>query len=295
LSARAATQPPAWGPEQRRAAVAVTFDNLGEAADLERGRWPQHEPLGHHPSVTDALPRVLELLSELQLRATFFVEGLNAQLYPRALRGIAAAGHEVGYHGWRHEPWAGLSPDEERELLWRGVGALDQIGLRPIGFRPPGGVLAPSSARALGETGFAYCSPAGEGVGVRDGLAVLPFRWTVLDAFHYLPQFAPRRRAALGAPDVLPPAALRATLADALQDVVTRGSFLALLFHPFLADAADRLAAMHGAMADVRALVDERAVWCAPMREIAAWVSEQRDACSWDLRLEQDEHGGGAD
>ena len=273
---RAATQPPAWGPEQRRAAVAVTFDNLGEAADLERGRWPEHEPLGRHASVTEGLPRVLVLLSEHRLRGTFFVEGLNAQLYPEALRTIAAAGHEVAYHGWRHESWAGLSPARERELLERGVGALDQIGLRPIGFRPPGGVLASSSTRALGALGFAYCSPAGEGIGVRDGLAVLPFRWPVIDAFHYLPEFAPRRRSALGAPDVLSPTRLRATLAEALNDTVRRGGFLSLLFHPFLADTADRVAAMHDAMTGVRALVDERAVWCAPMREIAAWVREQR-------------------
>jgi peptidoglycan/xylan/chitin deacetylase (PgdA/CDA1 family) len=266
----------------------VTFDNLGEAADLERGRWPREEPLGRHPSVTEGLPRVLSALAEVQLRGTFFVEGLNAELYPDALRTIAAAGHEVAYHGWRHEPWSSLRPVDESELLERGVGALDQLGLRPIGFRPPGGVLAPTSARALGELGFAYCSPAGEGVGVCDGLAVLPFRWTVLDAFHYLPAFAPRRRAALGAPDVLSPAALRATLTRALEDAVGEGSFLALLFHPFLADTAERLAAMQDVMADVRELVDSGAVWCAPMRELAAWVCEQPEADSWEVRLEQD-------
>jgi peptidoglycan/xylan/chitin deacetylase (PgdA/CDA1 family) len=264
--------------------VAVTFDNLGEAADLERGRWPPDEPVGHHDSVTDGLPRVLSLLAGFQLHATFFVEGLNAQLYPEALQSIAAAGHEVGYHGWRHEPWAELDPVAERELLARGVGALDEIGLRPVGFRPPGGELAPSSTRALREAGFAYCSPAsdgagdGDGVEVRDGLAVLPFRWTLIDAFHYLPTFGPRRQSALGAPDVLAPTALRATLAGALQDTVRRGGFLALLFHPFLTDDGDRLAAMRAVMADLRALIDEGAVWCAPAREIAAWVCEQRGA-----------------
>jgi len=288
LSAGRHTQPPAWGPEHRRAAVAVTFDNLGEAADLQRGLWPQDEPLGRHFSVTRALPRVLGLLAELRLRATFFIEGLNAQLYPDALRTIDAAGHEVAYHGWRHERWADLTPARERELLERGVGVLAAVGLRPVGFRPPGGALASSSPRLLAELGFAYCSPAGEGVGVRDGLAVLPFRWAMIDAFHYLPQFAPRRRAALGEPDVLLPASLRATLAHALRAAARRGDFLALVFHPFLADADDRLAAIGAVMGDLRALVDEHAVWCAPLRDVAEWVREQQDACSWPLRHEQD-------
>ena len=77
-------------------AVSLTFDNLGEVADLERGRWPADAPLGRHASVTRTLPRVLELLASADVRATFFVEGLNAELYPDALRSIADAGHEVG-------------------------------------------------------------------------------------------------------------------------------------------------------------------------------------------------------
>ena len=35
--------------------VSVTFDNLGEASDLERGWWPEDEPIGAHYSVTEAV------------------------------------------------------------------------------------------------------------------------------------------------------------------------------------------------------------------------------------------------
>ena len=34
--------PSVWGPDSRLAGVSVTFDNLGEAADLERGLWPEN-------------------------------------------------------------------------------------------------------------------------------------------------------------------------------------------------------------------------------------------------------------
>ena len=107
-----------------RATVSVTFDNLGEVTALARGEWPEGEPLGEHFSVTRLLPRIMDLLEETGLQATFFVEGLNAELYPEALRALADAGHEVAYHGWCHETWSELEADDERELLERGVRAL---------------------------------------------------------------------------------------------------------------------------------------------------------------------------
>jgi len=61
-------------------AVLLTFDNLGEAADLERDLTPP-APVGEHPSVTVALPALLDRLRDLELPATFFVEGINATVY----------------------------------------------------------------------------------------------------------------------------------------------------------------------------------------------------------------------
>ena len=278
---------------RRRAAVCLTFDNLGEATALERGEWPEDAPLGRHHSVTRALPRLLDLLAGTGLRATFFVEGLNTELYPDALRAVAAAGHEVAYHGWCHEPWAELEPARERELLERGVRRLGDLGLRPVGFRPPGGDLTRSSPALLRELGFAYCSPAAEGgvaggadggvaggdeaaggtlgaAGSRAGLAVLPFRWPLLDAFHYLPRFAGLREQAVGVPDPLPPARLRTAVFAALDDAVRDGAFLALVFHPFLAEPEERFAVIRDTLERVRALEDDGAVWCAPCREVAA-------------------------
>jgi peptidoglycan/xylan/chitin deacetylase (PgdA/CDA1 family) len=213
--------------------------------------------------VTRALPRLLGALDDAGLRATFFVEGLNTELYPDTLRELDAAGHEVACHGWQHERWSTLEPAVERERLQRSADGMRALGLRPAGFRPPGGVLTAATPGLLRELGFAYCSP--EQGAATGGFPALPFRWELLDAFHYLPHFAGRR----GREAPLPPAALRSAVLGALEEVARDGGFLALLFHPFLCDTEERLAVVRDALARVRELVDAGALACAPCRELA--------------------------
>jgi peptidoglycan/xylan/chitin deacetylase (PgdA/CDA1 family) len=211
-------------PVRHLPALSLTFDNLGEATALERGEWPAGEPLGRHSSVTRALPRVLDLLSETGHRATFFVEGLNTELYPRALAEIAERGHEVAYHGWRHEHWADV--DAERELLQRGIEAFG----RPLGFRPPGGDVTPQTAELLNELGYAYVSAAAP----VPGIASFPFRWELVDAYHYLPRFG----------RLEPPARLREAIERAQPGEI-------LVFHPFLADPGERLELIRDVLGDL--------------------------------------------
>src|SRR5829696_6854664 len=47
--------------------------------------------------------RVLALLEHKGIPATFFVTGHTAETYPSLARDIAAAGHEIGHHGYLHE------------------------------------------------------------------------------------------------------------------------------------------------------------------------------------------------
>jgi peptidoglycan/xylan/chitin deacetylase (PgdA/CDA1 family) len=213
--------------------VSVTFDNLGEAAQLELGMWPEGVPEGQHFTVVEVLPRLLELLATRKLKATFFVEGLNAEMYPRALHTIVAAGHEVAVHGWRHEEWAALDTESEAALLERATDAMRGIGIEPRGFRPPGGGLTERTLALLAEHGYDYVSPAGEREGLLEGLAVLQFRWPLVDAYAYLPTFAGLRERYGGAPDPLTPEEMRGEMIAALQNHSEQEGHLALLFHPF--------------------------------------------------------------
>jgi peptidoglycan/xylan/chitin deacetylase (PgdA/CDA1 family) len=213
--------------------VSVSFDNLGEAAQLELGMWPPEVPEGQHFTVVDVLPRLLDLLAAHELKATFFMEGLNAEMYPQALHSIVAGGHEVAVHAWRHEEWAALAAESEVALLERATAAMRSIGIEPRGFRPPGGGLTPRTLKLLGEQGYSYVSPAGERAGLLDGLAVLPFRWPLVDAYSYLPQFAGLRERYGDGPDPHTPEQMCAAMIAALQSHSQQEGHLTLLFHPF--------------------------------------------------------------
>ena len=68
-------------------------------------------------------------------------------------------GHEVGHHGYMHEPPASLEPQEEAEVLDRGIGILEGItGKRPQGYRSPSWDLTRHSLGFLAERNFVYDS-----------------------------------------------------------------------------------------------------------------------------------------
>jgi peptidoglycan/xylan/chitin deacetylase (PgdA/CDA1 family) len=265
--------------------VSLTFDNLGEAAELERATWPEGQPLGEHFSVRESLPQVLSLLAAEGLAATFFVEGLNGELYPDVLARLATAGHEVAVHGWRHEPWAELAPERERELLERARAALGD----PAGFRPPGGRLTAATAALLGELGFGYCSPAGDRPGRLEGLPMLPFEWRLIDAYYLVPHFGALRRRHGDPEDPMAPAAVRDAVLAALDRHVAGGDgHLVLLFHPFLLSVGpEAVSALSEVIGRLGALARAGALRCVRMDEAAkalpADAGEPRlDPTAWD-------------
>jgi peptidoglycan/xylan/chitin deacetylase (PgdA/CDA1 family) len=222
-------------------AVSLTFDNLGEAAELELGSDPA-QPIGQHPSATRQLPAVLEALAGAGLRATFFVEGMNAEVYPDLLRRIQEAGHEVGYHAWRHEQWGALPAGEQQANLARGLAAFEALGLDVAGMRPPGGELGAGGVRVLREAGLRYCSPLGGGASIEDGVAVLPFEWSEVDAASVLPGLGPERG----------PAEFAEALVERLSRLRHEGGHLSIVLHPFMLDwlGPERLADLLELVAD---------------------------------------------
>lgn len=235
--------------------LSLTFDNLGEAAELEMGALPADAPLGRHQTALEVVPRLLGQLAERRIAATFFVEGLNAEIYPDLLREIDARGHEVAYHAWRHEQWAGLSAAEQAANLARGLAAFEPLGLPIAGLRPPGGQLGDGGTRVLREAGLRYCSPAGAGAGFEDGIALLPFQWRHLDASCVLPPLGPAREQISGSTDPIEPARFGAWLEAEIDRLARDGGYLAIVLHPFMLDwlGEERLAALLDRVAEAAA------------------------------------------
>ncbi len=208
-------------PGGTRGALCLSFDNLG---------------VDEASSATGALPALLERLAERDLTATFFAEGVNAELAPEALREIAAAGHEIAYHTWLHESWGELSAVEQSENLAHGVDAFNALGLEIAGLRPPGGQLGEGGAELLREAGLRYASPAGEGAGIEHGVALLPFQWRHVDATAMLPGLDPVREQMTGAPDQIDPDTFTTYLNKEIDKTEQEESFMAIVLHlPLLA------------------------------------------------------------
>jgi peptidoglycan/xylan/chitin deacetylase (PgdA/CDA1 family) len=92
---------------------------------------------GPHPEFT---PKMLDLLSELGVPATFFVIGREAERYPELVRRMAAEGHAVGNHSQTHPARESLTAGETAEEVSRCSRAIAEItGRPPQLYRPPRG------------------------------------------------------------------------------------------------------------------------------------------------------------
>lgn len=140
-----------WRGRADTDAVALTFDD-GPSADTER---------------------VLDLLDEYGVRATFFMVGRQVERFPRTARRVAESGHEIGNHSYSHPIYLYRGARETRRQLERTQQIIaDVTGVYARLARPPCGVRTSAyfrAARALGlrtvqwtVAGFDWerCSPA---------------------------------------------------------------------------------------------------------------------------------------
>jgi peptidoglycan/xylan/chitin deacetylase (PgdA/CDA1 family) len=156
--------------------------------------------------------RLVDLLEEHQIPSTWFIPGHTIDTYPDICRRIAAAGHEIGYHGYCHEaPSSKRDEYDELNILERSIACIERISANaPVGHRLPGGNPGTRWVNMLLEHGFSYDSsmaphdfePTYMRLGdiVRtDGphefgnevdLVILPFDWILDDwpYFNYEPQ-----------------------------------------------------------------------------------------------------------
>jgi peptidoglycan-N-acetylglucosamine deacetylase len=152
---------PIW-PAAAEVAVCLTFDVDAEAPWLAQSR----DYAGRLSTLSEgrfgvarALPRILELLRQHAVGATFYVPGSTAERHPDSLREIVADGHEVGHHGHLHLRSHQIDAGAQRAEIEDGLEALARSGCAPpAGYRSPAWELTPETLALLVEHDFAYDS-----------------------------------------------------------------------------------------------------------------------------------------
>jgi len=227
----------------------LSFDVDAESPILVEGRrWADSPMVMSHqaygPEV--AVPRLLALLADYSLPATFFVPGYTADHYPEAIERIAASGQEIGHHGYSHHSPLALDEAGERADLERGLQALERHGVRPAGYRTPSWEPSARTFRLLAEYGFQYDSTLMDMdrpylLETDAGTIVeLPPHWGLDDwnQYGYLP-------GPIGGPGTVHPPRNALALWQAELDGMRRhGCLFVLTMHPFLSGRPGRVEAL---------------------------------------------------
>lgn len=138
--------------------VCLTFDFDAMSGFVARGHTTP-TPISRGEFGAVGIKRILALLAQYDIKASFFVPGVVIGTYPRECEAVVAGGHEVGHHGWTHVTPASLSREQEEEHLAKGNEAIARLaGRKARGYRSPAWDLSPYSIELLLKHGFVYDS-----------------------------------------------------------------------------------------------------------------------------------------
>ena len=119
--------------------------------------WDKYES-----RVVQNTQKVLSILEEFNVKATFFVLGWVAEKFPHLVKNICSKGHEIASHGYKHRLVYNQNPEEFRQDVRRAKTILERIIGAPIcGYRAPSYSITNSSLWALNilvEEGLKYDS-----------------------------------------------------------------------------------------------------------------------------------------
>ena len=99
-------------------------------------------------------PTILQTLKEKQVRATFFVLGVNIETSLGLLSKEIADGHEIGNHGYSHTPLTSMTKENIEQEVKKTENLISAVTTKPVLFRPPGGAYNAKTAIILQNLGY---------------------------------------------------------------------------------------------------------------------------------------------
>jgi peptidoglycan/xylan/chitin deacetylase (PgdA/CDA1 family) len=215
-----------------------------------------------------AVPLLLEMFARLDITATFFVPGKDAERHPDSIRSIVAAGHEVAHHGYTHRSPDTLSPQEEADELQKGIEVLTALGAEVVGYRSPSWDFSAVTPVLLEQYGFMYTSNLMDDIRpyrhAAHDLVELPVHWVLDDAPHFWFDGSTWTKT------IRLPREVRELWQGEAAGIRALGGLVMLTVHPFIIGRPGRLAMLEEFL---RWVQDDPDVWVATAREVAArWV-----------------------
>ena len=261
-------KPTSW-PGGARVAVLLSFDVDNETIPLRFGEPTIGTLSQGQYGARVGLKRILALLDQRQIPATFFVPAVSLMLSPEMAEWINASGrHEFGVHGWIHELNTQLPAEVERELVQRAVDTLTRLtGSRPVGYRAPSWNMSPATMSIIKDMGFLYESSlmADDGPyelladGQPTGVIELPVEWILDDA----PLFNPQ------GDRYSPPREVLQVWKDEFDVAYREGGMLLLTMHPHVIGHRSRIVVLEELIEYIRG---RPGVWFATHRAAAEQV-----------------------
>jgi peptidoglycan/xylan/chitin deacetylase (PgdA/CDA1 family) len=268
-------------PDGKRAAMFLSIDVDAESA------WTAKDPANAERLVTMSFggyearvgtPKLLELLRQLGLKATFFITGWAADAHPAMAEAILRDGHEIGHHGYHHLLPDPGSPEIEDEL-GEGFAALKRVlGVVPVGYRAPVGESCEQLRTALKRDGILYSSSWRDDVrpyrqvlaNGTEGVIELPVTSSYDDWMHGLSaRFSPR--------SIFPREHVLSMWKDELDEVRDWGAMVTTVLHPQVSGRPMRLRLLREFLTYTLACGD---VWIATGAEIAGHFTAHERAAA---------------
>lgn len=255
-------------PNDRPGSCVLSVDVDGEVPHLwqsrdSRPRLAELEQRRFGPRV--GVHRLLSVLDDHGLRASFYIPGHYAHEHPSAVVAIAEAGHEIGLHGHLHEPPTALTKVEFAAALRRSREVLATVsGAAPTGFRSPSWDMTPESFEVLQDEGLDYDSSmmGYDHPYLIGSLVEVPVQWSLDDApfYRYVGGSAP------GNPPVRP-RDLAEAWCDELEAAARFGTLAVITVHDWLSGRGAAAAALDRVLARAADL----GLWRATVAEVADW------------------------
>ncbi len=101
--------------------------------------------------------RVMDLLNQEGIKASFFVNGHTVEAFPDLMKQILADGHELCSENWRHEYVTNMTPEEQRKDISRTIDTFQKVlGIKPQGYIMPGEKGTDDTPGILVDLGYKY-------------------------------------------------------------------------------------------------------------------------------------------